>query len=56
MTTDQETYRPKTETNFEVLHWPIFRVMCPEKTDEEFEGMRAVVCGWLFGNTEVPSA
>ena len=53
---DQQTQRPQTHTNFEALQWPIFRVMCPEMSDEDHEAMRTVVCGWLFGDLEVPEA
>lgn len=40
----------KSQTSgFEALQYPVFRFLCPNLSDEEFEGMRTVVCGWLFG-------
>lgn len=40
----------------QVLMYPIFRNLCPELSDDEFEGMRIIVCGWLFHLPEVPEA
>lgn len=38
------------------LQYPVFRHLCLELSNEEFESMRMVVCGWLFGRTEIPEA
>jgi hypothetical protein len=39
-----------------VPQYPIFRSLCPEMPEAEFNSMRTVVCGWMFGHLEVPSA
>jgi hypothetical protein len=44
------------EHGLSALKYPVFRALCPELSDEEFEGMRTVVCGWLFGRLEIPEA
>lgn len=40
----------------EVLLYPVFRHLCPDMPEDEFQGMRFVVLGWMFGNFEVPTA
>lgn len=45
-----------TSHGVKALKYPIFRFLCPELSDDEFEGMRHVVCGWLFGNFGIPEA
>jgi hypothetical protein len=40
----------------ETYQYPAFRALHPDLTDEEFDGMMHVVCGWAFGNLEVPEA
>lgn len=49
--------KPETyETNYDALQWPIYRAMCPEMDRREFEAMRLVVCGLLFGDVPPPEA
>lgn len=38
------------DTNgYGALQYPVFRTLCPELTDDQYEGMRCVVLGWMFG-------
>lgn len=51
---EQETQ--KVVHGLEALQYPIFRCLALDMDDDEWDGMRHVVCGWMFGNYEMAQA